>query len=59
MNNIKPAYWDGEKLLYYPEAGFENYEVTKSGTYDIYFRPDGQGNHDWWQGTLYLAESKT
>lgn len=40
---------------YYP-AGIGNEKVvTEAGTYDIYFRPDGQGNSDWHDGYFYVA----
>ena len=40
---------------YYP-AGMGNEKVVaEAGTYDIYFRPDGQGNSDWHDGYFYVA----
>lgn len=41
---------------YYPSGGSEsNYTVSSDGTYDIYFRPNRDGNNDWHLGTLYFA----
>jgi hypothetical protein len=31
----------------------ENYVVNTTGTYSIYFRPDGQGGADWHYGVIY------
>ena len=44
----------GETVNWYPTA--TNLTVAADGTYDIYFRPDGQGGEGWHEGTLYLAE---
>jgi len=44
----------GENVTWYPTA--TNLTVAADGTYDIYFRPDGQGGEGWHEGTLYLAE---
>ena len=38
---------------WYP--GGANYTVATTGTYDIYFRPNGDGNSDWYQGYFYLV----
>ena len=34
---------------WYPEG--DNYAVTKTDAYDIYFRPNGDGNSDWYSGS--------
>ena len=46
----------GETLNWYPAGQGNNYVVAADGTYDIYFRPDGQGGQDWHQGYFYVAE---
>lgn len=46
----------GETLNWYPDGQGNNYVVAADGTYDIYFRPDGQGGQDWHQGYFYVAE---
>lgn len=46
----------GETLNWYPAGEGNNYVVAADGTYDIYFRPDGQGGADWHQGYFYVAE---
>ncbi len=33
----------------------ENGEITAAGTYDVYFRPDGQGGEDWFYGVMYVV----
>ena len=40
---------------YYPEGMGNEKVVAEAGTYDIYFRPDGQGNSDWHYGYFYVA----
>jgi hypothetical protein len=42
---------------WYPSGA--NYVVKKTGSHDIYFRPDGQGNADWHEGTLYVTNEET
>ena len=46
----------GETVNWYPDGQGNNYVVAADGTYDIYFRPDGQGGQDWHQGYFYVAE---
>ena len=46
----------GETVNWYPAGQGNNYVVAADGTYDIYFRPDGQGGQDWHQGYFYVAE---
>ncbi|MBQ9339687.1 MAG: DUF5123 domain-containing protein [Paludibacteraceae bacterium] len=38
---------------WYPTGVNNNYEVTRSGDYTIYFRPDGQGGDGWHYGYIY------
>ena len=46
----------GETVNWYPAGQDNNYVVAADGTYDIYFRQDGQGGQDWHQGYFYVAE---
>ena len=46
---------EGETTTWYPDGMDNNLKVEVSGEYDIYFRPDGQGSQDWYQGYIYLA----
>lgn len=43
---------DGASIQYWYPAD-ENYVVNTTGTYSIYFRPDGQGGADWHYGVIY------
>jgi hypothetical protein len=44
---------------WYPEGMDNNFgqngEIKAVGVYDIYFRPDGQGGEDWFNGVIYAA----
>ncbi len=44
---------------WYPDGMGNNYgengEIAYNGTYDIYFRPDGQGGIDWYYNVFYVA----
>ena len=44
---------------WYPEGMDNNFgqngEIKTVGVYDIYFRPDGQGGEDWFNGVIYAA----
>ncbi len=51
-NEIK-VYGDDDK--WYPDGMDGNYTVSSDGTYDIYFRPNGDGNDDWHRKLFYLA----
>ena len=48
---------DNAIKTWYPSGA--NYVVKKTGSHDIYFRPDGQGNDDWHEGTLYVTNEET
>ncbi|MBQ6152934.1 MAG: hypothetical protein IJJ15_04225, partial [Ruminococcus sp.] len=37
---------------WYPD-NYDNFKVTEDGTYDIYFRPNGNGNEDWFASVIY------
>ena len=41
---------------WYPEGFNNNYKVSTTGTYNIYFRPDGQGNDDWYYNYFYVEK---
>ena len=47
-----------EPRMWFPNGYNDNYgqhgEITADGTYDLYFRPDGQGGEDWFKGVIYL-----
>ena len=47
-----------EPKMWFPNGYNDNYgqhgEITADGTYDLYFRPDGQGGEDWFKGVIYL-----
>lgn len=45
----------GETTTWYPDNA-DNYVVAAEGEYDIYFRADGQGGDDWYNGYFYLAQ---
>lgn len=38
---------------WYPSGMGNNYQVTASGNYTVYFRPDGQGGEGWHEGYIY------
>lgn len=40
---------------WYPGGSDNNYTVSADGTYDIYFRPNGDGNADWHGGYFYAV----
>ncbi|MBQ3266176.1 MAG: hypothetical protein IJH07_10415, partial [Ruminococcus sp.] len=51
---------DGEaKTAWYPDGFGNNYgengEITADGTYDVYFRPNGDGGDDWFYSVIYVA----
>ena len=41
---------------WYPGGANNNYTVAQTGTYDIYFRPNADGNDDWYKKYFYLAD---
>ena len=42
---------------WYPDGYDNNYEVSQTGTYDVYFRPNCDGSEDWYWNCIYVAES--
>ncbi len=47
----------GTNTYYYPNGTGNNFTLVDAGTYDIYFRPDGQGGEGWWYGDIYATPS--
>lgn len=47
---------NGETTTWYP-ASDPDYTVNETGEYGIYFRPDGQGNNDWYKGYFYVGKT--
>ena len=49
----------GDTKVWYPDGMGNNYgengEITAAGTYDIYFRPNGDGGDDWFYSVIYVA----
>ena len=39
---------------WYPGGSGGNYKVSQAGTYDIYFRPEGDGDSLWYQNYIFL-----
>ena len=39
---------------WYPDPG-DNYAITADGEYTVYFRPNGDGNNDWYCNVIYVA----
>ena len=39
---------------WYPDGMDNNYKITESGNYSIFFRPDGQGGDSWYYGYFYV-----
>ena len=42
---------------WFPTGMNNNYNVTLSGEYTVYFRPDGQGGSDWHEGYIYAQQA--
>lgn len=40
---------------WYPDGMDNDLEISSNGTYDIYFRPNGDGNADWHEGYFYAV----
>ncbi len=41
---------------WFPSGNGGNYKVNQAGTYDIYFRPEGDGDNSWYQ-SLFVLEA--
>ena len=52
---------EGDVLTWYPDgmgnAYGENGELAKAGNYTIYFRPNADGNDDWFNKIIYVLEN--
>lgn len=50
---------DGQGQTWYPDgmgnAYGENGELSGAGKYTVYFRPNGDGNQDWFYSVMYVA----
>ena len=50
---------DGQTLTWYPDGMGNNYgqngELPGAGKYTVYFRPNGDGNQDWFYSVMYVA----
>lgn len=56
-DEFKIVYSDGASIAtWYPDGMGNNYVVTASGEYTVYFRPDGQGGEGWHKGYI-LAQA--
>lgn len=55
-DNFKVVYSpDGSSTPdFYPNTP-DNYSITANGTYDVYFRPDGQGGEGWFGGCIMVT----
>ena len=57
-SEFKIAYSDGvtiEDANWFPGGMNNNYVISASGDYTVYFRPDGQGGEGWHEGYIYAA----
>ena len=50
---------DGQSQTWYPDGMGNNYgengELKGAGKYTVYFRPNGDGNQDWFYNVMYVA----
>lgn len=56
---FKIALSDGDTITadnWYPSGADNNYVVSASGEYTVYFRPDGQGGEGWHYGYIYAEK---
>ena len=53
---------DGQGQTWYPDGMGNNYgengELSGAGKYTVYFRPNGDGNPDWFYGVMYVAAAE-
>lgn len=53
---------DGQDQTWYPDGMGNNYgengELSGAGKYTVYFRPNGDGNPDWFYGVMYVAAAE-
>ena len=58
---IKVVYVENDAIVtWYPAEG-ENYVIDDhhNGATTVYFRPDGQGGEDWYNGVIYVVPTST
>ena len=53
---IKVIKMEGDQLQTWYPADAGDYIVKVTGSHAIYFRPDGQGNNDWYYGFFFVAD---
>ena len=53
---------DGQGQTWYPDGMGNNYgengELSGAGKYTVYFRPNGDGNPDWFYSVMYVAAAE-
>ena len=58
-NQFKVVKVEGETQTWYPDGMGNNYgehgEIERDGDYTIYFRPNGDGDEDWFYGYIFAA----
>ena len=54
---------DGQGQTWYPDGMGNNYgengELSGAGKYTVYFRPNGDGNQDWFYGVMNVAAAES
>ena len=57
-DELKAIHFDGDNstTTYYPSNAI-NYVVSETGNYTVYFRPNYNGNDDWYAKCIYLAKN--
>ena len=58
-SEFKIAMSDGQLIddaNWYPTGMGNNYQITASGEYIVYFRPDGQGGDGWHEGYIFAEK---
>ena len=53
-DEIKVVKNEDSSLTWYPEGMDNGYIITADGTYNIHFRPDGQGGNGWHKGYIMV-----
>ncbi|MCR5652296.1 MAG: starch-binding protein, partial [Ruminococcus sp.] len=58
-SQFKVVYEKGNQRTWFPDGMGNNYgengEITADGSYDVYFRPDGNGGADWFYNCIYVS----
>ena len=49
----------GDNTTWYPDGENNNYYVSADGKYDIYFRPNGDGDESWHYNVIYAVQRHT